>query len=63
MSTKEQLLEDTLSNSRYEITRLEIQVVSLKKKLDELSDMNMRLSDRNWELQKRVFESMALTGT
>lgn len=61
MSKDTDYFENQLCNAQHECTTLQIQLQTANAKIKELVDMNTRLADRNWELQKRIFESMALT--
>lgn len=57
-SKVEDHLRDQLATARYEFTQLSMQLDAVEKRLKDIEEVNTRLSDRNWELQKRLFEQM-----
>lgn len=55
--------EDQWINTQHENTRLRMKITEYEKLIARLEDANLRLADRNWELQNRVFTGTTLTGT
>jgi len=58
MITKEELdgLKENLANAQHDILLRDIEINKLRKKVQDLTENNTSLADRNWELQKRIIE-------
>jgi hypothetical protein len=63
MKREDNYYENQWINSQHENTQLRMKVAEYEKLIARLEDANLRLADRNWELQNRVFTSTTLTGT
>lgn len=57
-SKVEDHLRDQLATARYEFTQLSMKLDGVEKRLKDVEEANVRLADRNWELQKRIFDQM-----